>query len=168
MSDLEFPFMRDEVISALESLSDRGYQQRVWIERIMPTPMYHDDLDLTIHALFDDTEVCLNPEEWVGSVLYPSEVQVMQQLGQHFGAVIDDLGNVADADYLADPRWAEVVRLARVALITMTGATPRTAYSTDRRTVPRVVSFCCPKRAPTTMSDHMPYGSPGVTLDHIG
>lgn len=40
-------------------------------------------------------------------------------------AMIDDLGDVPDAEYLADPRLDEVIRLARIALVTMIGKTPR-------------------------------------------
>lgn len=124
MREIQFPSMRNEVVYALASLSDRAYQQRVWIDRIMPTPTFHDDLDLNVHILFDDTDVCLHPERWVGQVLYPAEVEPLHDLGEVLDATIDDLGDAPDTDYLADPRWDKVIRLARVALVTMTGRSP--------------------------------------------
>lgn len=41
-------------MEALESLADRDYQQRVWIEHQYPHDDFYDELDLEIHILFDD------------------------------------------------------------------------------------------------------------------
>jgi hypothetical protein len=119
VTDVNFPEMRDEVRSALESLSDRDYQQRVWIEHRLPQPSYYDELKLEIHILFDDIDVCVDPDRWVGDVLFPAEVEPLRHLGQALDALLADPDLVTDADYLADPRWAEVIRQAQVALAVM-------------------------------------------------
>lgn len=119
MRKVEFPQMRNEVISALEAVSDRTYQQRVWVDGIMPDCNYYDDLDLNIHILLEDINVCVDPVRWVGVVLLGNEVGPLRELGVPFLAMIGDLGDVSDADYLADPRWDEVIRLAQTALTTM-------------------------------------------------
>ena len=120
--DLRYPEMRAEVIAALTSLSDRDYQQRVWVERRMPGPNYDDSLDTVVHTLFDDIDVCVDPERWVGLVLQPGEVEALQAVGSVFRSVLDDLGDVADADYLADARWPEVVSRAASARAALTGS----------------------------------------------
>jgi hypothetical protein len=122
VTDVTFPEMRAEVRSALESLSDRDYQQRVWIEHRLPQPNYYDELKLEIHILFDDIDVCVDPDRWVGDVLLPDEVEPLRQLGQTLSELLDERSLVTDADYLADPRWAEVVRRAQVALDVMNRA----------------------------------------------
>ncbi len=79
-------------------------------------PDFYDELDLEVHVLFNDVDVCVDPEAWVGYVLRPEEVEPLRTLGTLFGALIDDLGDVPDATYLADPRWPEVVVAAGTAL----------------------------------------------------
>lgn len=64
-------------------------------------------------------DVCLQPERWVGVVLYLDEVEILRALGGYFQDMIEDLGDVSEAEYLSDPRWPEVVRLSDVALKTM-------------------------------------------------
>lgn len=122
MTDVTFPAMRAEVRAALESLSDRDYQQRVWIEHRLPQPDYYDELKHEIHLLFDDIDVCVDPDRWVGDVLLLDEVESLRQLGQTFSELLDEPALVTYADYLADPRWAEVVRRAKVALDVMNRA----------------------------------------------
>jgi hypothetical protein len=113
---VRLPAMRDEVIRALENLSDREHQQRVWIEHELPEPDYYDELNLEVHVLFDDIDVCVDPDRWVGEVLRAAEVEPLRALGSALGALIDDLGDAPDADYLADSRWPRIVELAGQAL----------------------------------------------------
>lgn len=115
---VRFPAMRDEVVSALRALADRDYQERVWIRRELPSPGFYDELDIEVHVLFDDIDVCVEPERWVGYVLESAdEVEPLRRLGNALGALIDDLGDAPDSDYLADPRWPGVVEAAAAALV---------------------------------------------------
>jgi len=112
---LQYPNMREEVIDALQALGDPDYQRRVWLKRDWPDPASYDSLDENVHILFDDIDVCVDPARWVGIVLHPAEVEPLKTLGEVFGALIDDLGDVSDEVYLADPRWSTVVELAQAA-----------------------------------------------------
>lgn len=109
---IKYPGVRTQVLAAVESLSDRAYQERVWIRHELPHPGYYDELDLTIHSLFDDSTVLPDPTTAVGTVIHPDEVEPLTELGAVFGPLIDDLGDQPDAVYLADPRWDDVVRSA--------------------------------------------------------
>ena len=117
---LRYPEMRAEVIDALRALSDVDYQRRVWIDHERPEVNGYDNLDFQVHILFDDIDVCVDPDRWVGLVLNTTEVEPLRRLGELFGGLINDLGNVPDEVYLAEPRWATVVELARAASQAMT------------------------------------------------
>jgi hypothetical protein len=109
---IRYPGVRTQVLSAVESLADREYQERVWIRHELPHPGYYDELDLSVHTLFDDAAVLPDPASAVGTVLHAQEVGPLAELGAVFGPLIDDLGDQPDAVYLADPRWDDVVRAA--------------------------------------------------------
>ncbi len=44
-----------------------------------------------------------------------AEVVALRALGTALEAIVDDLGDVPAEQYLADPRWSQVVRLAATA-----------------------------------------------------
>jgi len=120
MTAVQFPSMRWQVMGALGSLADRGYQQRAWIDGQLPEPTQLDSLDLVVNVLFDDTDVLPEPAVCVGAVLLEGdEIAALRLLGSEFGALIDRIGDAADADYLSDAAWPEVVRLAGLALAAM-------------------------------------------------
>lgn len=109
---IRYPEMRNEVVLAVKALSDPDYQQRVWVRKEFPHENFYDDFSQKVHILFDDLTVMPEPHTAVGDVLYGNEVEPMQALSDVLDPLIDQLGDVSDADYLAHPRWAEVVRLA--------------------------------------------------------
>ena len=120
MSEVKYPVMRLEVLSAVAALSDTEYQQRVWIGRESPTPKFYDDLTANVHVLYDDCQVLPDPESALGTVLLPGdEVARLRDLDQLFGPLIDTLGDAPDSVYLASPQWAAVVRAASRALSAM-------------------------------------------------
>lgn len=109
---IRYPGVRTQVLSAVEALADREYQERVWIRHELPHPGYYDEHDLNIHILYDDAAVLPDPASAVGTVLHEDEVGPLQELEAVYGPLIDDLGDQPDAVYLADPRWDDVVRAA--------------------------------------------------------
>ncbi|WP_216916046.1 SCO4402 family protein [Nocardia noduli] len=120
MSDIQFPQMRMYVEHALESLADPVYQRRVWIERQFPHEGFYDDLDLSIHILYDDCVVCPDPRSTIGAVLVDGpEVDRLIELDRVLGPMIERLGNVGDSEYLDDPQWPLVIAAARAALAAM-------------------------------------------------
>lgn len=68
LSELKFPSMREELVSYLTGLSDSDYQFHAWVERSSPNLAY-DELDYTIHFLYDDTGLAENAYTWIGLVL---------------------------------------------------------------------------------------------------
>lgn len=120
MSGVEFPDVRLNVVSVLESLADTGHQHRVWLDRGPAPDDAVDNLDLVVHVLFDDSRVLEDPEEAVGEVLRSrDEARAARALAEVLGPLVDELGDVGDEVYLASPRWPAVVTAARDVLDAM-------------------------------------------------
>lgn len=60
-----------------------------------------------------------NPRAAVGVILFENEVGGLESLRDVFSPLINDLGNVDDDAYLADPRWSKVQAAASNAAIQM-------------------------------------------------
>jgi len=115
--------MRAEVMRTLACLADIEYQRRVWVDKTFPSPGYFDDFDEAVHALYDDCQVLPDPMGRVGSVLIDGEeVDRLKALGVALDAVMEDLGEADDVEYLDDARWPDVVAAATGALAAMTRA----------------------------------------------
>ncbi|MGZ8750460.1 MAG: SCO4402 family protein [Pseudonocardia sp.] len=115
VSSIRFPAMRQEVLSALESLSDRNHQAAAWGRHDRRAGRY-DDLTLNVHILYDDCQVLPDPQTAVGAVLLAGETARLRHLHKALNPLLEDLGDSSDAVYLADPRWPSVVHAARSAL----------------------------------------------------
>ncbi|MGC3953962.1 MAG: hypothetical protein QM804_06875 [Propionicimonas sp.] len=111
--DFSLPYMGQYVIDALESLSDAEVQSRWGI--CEEGSGRYEDLDTSIHILYDDCEVLPNPERGIPSMLYGSEVAPLRALNEVFEPLIDELGGAPDEAYIKDPRWVDVMAAARVA-----------------------------------------------------
>ena len=118
-TEVSFPEMRAQVVSALESLSDREHQRTRWNTIDARRPNYMDNLDLNVHVLFDDCMVLPDPTPMVGAVVYAGEVQALRALGNILDPLIDELGDQPDATYLAHARWVDVLAAAGKALAVM-------------------------------------------------
>ena len=77
---LTVPGMRAWALNALETLGDPEYQRRVWLEHNWPDPDFVDTLDKNVHTLFDDVDVCVDPDRWVGILLHPADVESLRRL----------------------------------------------------------------------------------------
>jgi hypothetical protein len=118
---VEFPEWREEVIEALRALSDPDHQRRVWVGGESIGPNFYDALDERIHALFDDADVLPDPSARIGILLRDeAEVEALRPLGRLLDEMIEDLGDVPDEQYLANPRWSDVVQYAGAALEVLT------------------------------------------------
>ncbi|MGW1878755.1 SCO4402 family protein [Streptomyces sp. NPDC001975] len=117
LSIVEFPDMRENVISAVRALADREYQERVWIQRIYPEDGYFDDFTLNINILYDDTLVLEDPASALGTILSSQqEVAVLTVLRSALDELLEREGtNKSDAEYLASPLWSAVVDSASAA-----------------------------------------------------
>jgi hypothetical protein len=117
---VSYPYARWAVMDALASLSDREHQERVWIERDLPAPGYVDNLDQAVHTLYDDWAVLPDPRKAIEAVLVDGpEVDRLIVLGDTLDRLIDELGDVPDADYLAHKDWSTVRTQAGAALVAM-------------------------------------------------
>lgn len=109
------PHYRFHVVPAVVSLASPTWQREVWLD-----PDQFEDLDYTVHVLFDDFCDANNPSPWLGQCLRSEEeVELMARLGTAYGAVQDSVGAAArDEVYLDSPGWSAVVaaaaRLAQV------------------------------------------------------
>ncbi|MFB7368910.1 hypothetical protein ACFC0D_03575 [Streptomyces sp. NPDC056222] len=109
------PYSRLHVVPAVVALASPAWQRDVWLD-----PAQFEDLDYTVHVLFDDFCDADNPLPWLGQCLRTEEeVDLMARLGTAYGAVQDVVGAEArDEEYLASPGWVAVVtaaaRLAQV------------------------------------------------------
>lgn len=121
MSEIRYPEMRAEVLSALESLADREYQERVWIRHILPHPNYQDDFWQAYAWLFENVTVMDAPERAIGVLLRDrAEAHAMLPLREAMTRILDLLGtDRTDAEYIASPLWDDVVAAATVALDTL-------------------------------------------------
>ena len=115
-----YPALRREVVTALRSLSDVEYQERVWVRQELPHPKYYDEFQLELDTLFNDIDVCRDPESWVGSVLYRDEVSYLRSLGVALDEITADDSLGEDEEFIADARWPRIVELAHSALSKLT------------------------------------------------
>jgi hypothetical protein len=116
MTTVRFPEMRLDVVSAIEFLSDPERQK---LSGKIEEGVYYADLTLYVNILYDDCQVLPDPSLRVGSILYPSEGEVLRTVHEVLNPLLDDLGNKPDSDYFADPQWSSVVVAARETLRTM-------------------------------------------------
>ncbi|MFF6998540.1 hypothetical protein ACFY93_26750 [Streptomyces sp. NPDC008313] len=116
------PEMRKSVLSAVRALSDKAYQERVWLDHDYPQEGYYDDFSMNIHILFDDTLVLDDPAASLGTVLKcQEEVEVMASLAAALENLFDrEGGQREDLDYVRSPLWDAVVRCASRAHFIMT------------------------------------------------
>lgn len=119
MMTVDFPVMRREVVGALASLADRGYQERAWLRQQFEVEGRFEDFDLIVHILFDDTTVLPDPGDSVGSILFDGEVPALRALGSVLDPLIDRLGDSPVEEYLNSSDWVDVLGAAAVALATM-------------------------------------------------
>lgn len=118
LSELECPAMRDELISYLERLSSADYQYSAWVSR-SSSDMSYDELNYTIHFLYDDTDLATDPRSWGGIILRgEDEVRAISNVVKSIDKVFDKYGAcLADEEYLTKPEWASVIELSKNALI---------------------------------------------------
>ena len=117
LSELKFPSMREELISYLSGLSDLEYQYQAWVERSSPGLDY-DELNYTIHFLYDDTGLAENASDWIGLVLRDEiEARSVENVVSALDLVFDKYGTeLSDKEYLEKKEWLWVVNASKDAL----------------------------------------------------
>ncbi|MFF0579426.1 SCO4402 family protein [Streptosporangium saharense] len=114
VNDIQFPSVREEIISSVNALANREYQQNVWAERKYPHPGYYDDFSMNIHVLYDDTNVLEDPEGAIGTYLTShEEAEALANLYEALEALFTELGTeLADIEYIKSDYWEAVVEAA--------------------------------------------------------
>jgi hypothetical protein len=121
VSEVKYPQWRERVINAVRALSDVDRQRRVWVEGEPLPAGLQDSLDYRIHILFDDGDILPDPSHHIGVTLRDQrEAEALRPLGRALDEMMRDLGDVPDEQYLADPRWSDVVEYAGAALKVLT------------------------------------------------
>ncbi|WP_237546840.1 hypothetical protein [Streptomyces sp. SID161] len=85
------PYYRLHVVPAVVAMASPTWQREVWLD-----PDQFEDLDCTVHVLFDDFCDASNPPPWLGQCLRSEEeVELMARLGAAYSAVQDSVGAAA-------------------------------------------------------------------------
>jgi hypothetical protein len=117
MSEVEFPFMREELLYAVKALSDVPFQVAIWIDGQWPRPNYVFGFDGPFHALLDDMPM----DEWgltaIGTVLVSEqELAVLLALTQQCVRVVAEFGTLCDfVDVYRTESWQRLVDVATAA-----------------------------------------------------
>ena len=113
LSELKFPSMREELIAYLSGLSDLEYQYQAWVERSSPGLDY-DELNYTIHFLYDDTGLAENASNWLRDEI---EARSVENVVSALDLVFDKYGTeLSDKEYLEKKEWLWVVNASKDAL----------------------------------------------------
>lgn len=115
--NLKLPRMRAQFIDYLEGLADHGYQKENW-QVFREGMTQYDELDYTIHFLYDDTDLSRDAKSYVGDILYDmDEVVAVEQIIASLDAIFDQYGLAeTDRGYINKPEWTSVVKMAARAL----------------------------------------------------
>jgi hypothetical protein len=117
MIEIKFPWMRAQLLDFLKGLSDYFYQKENW-QVFREGVKEYDELDYTIHFLYDDTDLASDPSSTVGYYLYDdNEVQAIRSIVSAIEVVFEKYGlELTDAEYIEKPEWMQVVKAASKAL----------------------------------------------------
>lgn len=118
MSTVKFPKMRLELLEILRGLSDLEYQERVWVLDQSDNLKRHDNFDMAIHFLYDDTLLSRDPVAAIGIILRNmEEVEAITVLINAIDDLFDKYGmNMKDAEYIHTPDWQKILSSAASAL----------------------------------------------------
>ena len=117
VKSLKSPWLRAQFIDFLEGLADHNYQIENW-QVLHENAKRYDELDYTVHFLYDDTELSRDAKSCVGEILYDAdEVKAVEQIIASLDAVFDRYGlTQTDRDYINTPEWVSVVKTAANAI----------------------------------------------------
>jgi hypothetical protein len=120
--ELKHPWMRLQLISCLESLKDKGYQIAAWVNQGLPEGKA-DWLDISVHFLFDDTQLAENPISCIGWFLKnEDEAELIGKLCRELDEIFNKYGTeLTDAEYISLQEWDRVLVAADKAYCFMTG-----------------------------------------------
>jgi len=114
---MKYPKMRTELLDYLENLSNWDYQNDCWVNGKCPSGIEHDELDYSIHFLFDDTALSDDPESLIDIFLKnKEEADSIRLLCDELQIIFKKYGTkLSDEEYINLAEWKNVVRAAQAA-----------------------------------------------------
>jgi hypothetical protein len=114
---IQFLEMREELIETLRALSDKKYQELVWVQGQFPEGIVEDNFDYAVHFLFDDHGFAEDPEGLIGYCLVDQqEAELIRSVTKSIDKVLSQLGNdKSDLEYISSPLWDDVIQTAKQA-----------------------------------------------------
>ncbi len=115
---MKYPDMRNELLGHLEALSDLTYQGSCWVLNKCPEDIEYDELDYTVHFLFDDTTLSTEADKWIGLILKnDEEAASVQSLCSLLDNIFKQYGyDKDDSEYIELAEWVDVVSAAKSSL----------------------------------------------------
>ena len=115
-SNVKFPQMRQILIFAIQSLSDRETQMREWISSTA-VHRFWDTMKFDIDVIYHDLDLDSIPEDQLGySLMDQEEINIIKPLTDALDAVCDRIGfRQPDSAYIISPLWDDVVHAAKAA-----------------------------------------------------
>ncbi|QEN88207.1 hypothetical protein FZC33_18700 [Labrys sp. KNU-23] len=112
---LELPFVRRELISHMESLSDPQEQQSLWVEDKPYKNFMYGSFDTVIDFLYREYDLADIPYDFIGEVLVDkNEAYLLKELDKTLDILFERYGGkLSDAEYITKPEWQDVVAAAR-------------------------------------------------------
>jgi len=113
---VEFPWMRMQLIVCIKGLSDKNYQYNEWVLHKGESCEY-DDFDITVHFLYDDTDVAENADEYIGLIfINKEEADSVKNVVDKIDIIFDKYGlELSDKEYIEKPEWNDVIEAAKKA-----------------------------------------------------
>ncbi len=114
---IKFPEMRNELIEYLQDLSDLHYQRRCWLNQDYPNGVEYDELDYSVHFLFDDMDLASDAIGYIDVILRnEQEAEVVIEVCRQLSDIFKKYGTgMSDAQYLECAEWAKVISSAKTA-----------------------------------------------------
>ena len=115
-STVKFPWFREELIRNLKDLSDKVYQQRVWVDKIYPHDNFYDDFTQQVNFL-GDAGFFYNPKDTVGDIVKnEKELNAVMEVVYAIDKIFNQYGKeLSDKEYISLPEWQEVIEKAKIA-----------------------------------------------------
>ena len=113
---IKYPWMREQLIGSIETLSDIDYQRKAWVQHEFPEGVEWDDLDLHFKFLFDGPDIYDYLDESIGDILKnETELKAVKEMLNEMMNIFKEYGTeLTDEEYINLPEWQEVIEKAKI------------------------------------------------------
>ncbi len=115
--EVELPYMRRELVLSLKALSDLDYQYAIWVRGEFPHENFYDSLYNTLNIIYDDSDLAVNSEDYIGSILKnEEEMHALDKVVEALQVIFDTYGEaLSDKEYIELTEWRNVIPAAKEA-----------------------------------------------------